>query len=98
MVQDDKEEACIVHEQLLRLVEAGEPRVVGHSLARVAEVFVEVLAQGSKLVERAVAPRVAGLLHKCGAQVGGALQGAMGRLGPEELQRFQAAMAGQFSD
>lgn len=63
-----------MHEQLVSLCEAQDPRVVPHA-AKVAAVLAEVLGHGKQLVAGPVGLRAAQLLHR----LQGAVPGECGR-------------------
>lgn len=79
-----------MHEQLVRMTEAQDPRLLGPgnaALPKVLAVFTEVLGHGTRLVEGETGLRMARLLHQLqasvpgGSGVGRERQGRTGGLG-----------------
>jgi importin-5 len=94
----DRVEAKTVHEQLLRLVQRSDARVLGEGnalLPRLVEIFVKVLAKGDKLVESPVAAEMAALLRQMQAALpADVFAGFVAALKPKQQQILQGLLAG----
>ncbi|GLI67663.1 hypothetical protein VaNZ11_011915 [Volvox africanus] len=90
----DAVEATAMHEQLVQMCEAQDPRIVPHA-AKVASVFAEVLGGGTTYVAGPVGLRMAQLLHRLqGAVPAEVISSVLSTLKPKQQASYQAYMAG----
>ncbi|PNH09582.1 Importin-5 [Tetrabaena socialis] len=90
----DAVEATAMHEQLVQMCEAQDPRVVPHA-AKVASVFAEVLGGGKTYVAGPVGLRMAQLLHRLQPAVPAeALSSVLSAFSPKQQASYQAYMSG----
>lgn len=94
--QGDTVEAQACHLQLVQMVEAQDPRVLGDagSVAKVVAVFVEALGRGTELVAEDTGRRMVALLQHLQLQAPAVAQEAFGRLSPKQQGHFQTWMSG----
>eukprot|EP01024_Parvocaulis_polyphysoides_P007523 TRINITY_DN12242_c0_g1_i3.p3 TRINITY_DN12242_c0_g1~~TRINITY_DN12242_c0_g1_i3.p3 ORF type:complete len:212 (+),score=34.93 TRINITY_DN12242_c0_g1_i3:21-656(+) len=94
-IKGDATEANVMHGQLVDMVEMNDSRVVGN-LPQVAKIFIEVLAQGSKLVGTEHANKMVSMLKQMESQLApGFVQKVASELTPKEQERFGKVLMGQ---
>eukprot|EP00884_Botryococcus_braunii_P020479 jgi/Botrbrau1/7114/Bobra.0165s0131.1 len=98
----DTVEARIVHDQLLRLVEKGDTRVLGRdnsNLHVIFAIFARILAKGTDLVEADVAKRMAVVLQQMHANMRPeVVTQVVSRLKPKEQNALQQILQAQQTD
>lgn len=95
-LKEDESEARIVHAQLLRLVQASDPRILGEgnsNLPQIVKVMVQVLSRGDALVEKETAASMATLLKQMQAALPSEVfQGFVSQLKPKQLSTLQTIL------
>lgn len=98
-LKSDQAEAVIVHDQLVRMLEKKDVKVLGEAnqnLPQVVPVMMGVLAGDKKLVSRDGAQRMAGLLKQMQNGVPqDVVQGTFDKMSPQEQENLKSIMAGQ---
>jgi len=95
-VLGDAVEAQAVHEQLVAMCEAQDPRLLGDAgrLPKLAGVLVAALSRGTELVTPEVGRRAVALLAALQGTAGAAMSAAFAALSPKQQGAFTAWMAG----
>jgi len=95
----DRVEAQQQHHFLVRLLEAGDVRILGQgnaNLTKIVAILVRVLGDGTRLIEGEVGRRAAALLHQMQGNVpADAVQGPMMALTAKQQANLQVFMSGQ---
>lgn len=98
-LEEDETEAKVVHGQLLRLVLASDPRILGANnanLPKIVEVMVRVLAKGEKLVSAEDAQGMVELLKKMQGMLPAEMfNGFVASLKPKQQATLQAVLEGK---
>ncbi|GLC61179.1 hypothetical protein PLESTB_001728100 [Pleodorina starrii] len=94
----DAVEATAMHEQLVNMCEAQDPRILPHA-AKVASVLAEVLGGGKTFVAGPVGLRMAQLLHRLqGAVPAEAISSVLATFKPKQQASYQAYMSGSIPE
>ena len=101
-LREDTVEARVVHAQLVRMLEAGDPHLLGANnehLSKVVKVFAVAMPTASlseklQLCTVETRDKMRGILSQMQSAMGDALGAAFASLAPEEQAALQQAMAG----
>ena len=97
-IEDDKVEAKVVHAQLLRLLRASDPRILGENnchLPKLVEIIVRVLAKGKDLVDDEDSAGMVVLLKQMqGALPQATFNGFVAALKPKQQATLAALLEG----
>jgi hypothetical protein len=95
-IEEDEIEAKVVHGQLLRLLRASDPRILGENnahLPKLVEIIVRVLAKGKTLIEDEEAAGMIILLKQMqGALPAETFNGFVGALKPKQQSTLAALL------
>ncbi|KAL4539354.1 hypothetical protein Ndes2437B_g02265 [Nannochloris sp. 'desiccata'] len=98
-IEEDEIEAKVVHAQLLRLLRASDPRILGENnahLPKLVEVIVRVLAKGKALIEDEDAAGMVMLLKQMqGALPAETFNGFIGALKPKQQSTLASLLDGK---
>ncbi|CAD7699198.1 unnamed protein product [Ostreobium quekettii] len=98
-LKSDIAEAVVVHDQLIRMIEKRDVKVLGEAnqnLPQVVPVMMGVLAGGDKLVSQDGARRMVGLLQQMQSGIPqDIVEGTFNRMSPQEQENLKSYMATQ---
>jgi len=96
-LEADEAEASVAHEQLVRLVEASDPRILGDAnsnLASILRVFVAVLARRTDLASETTLRRMVTLVQQMRTALPPQVfEGLVGQMTPKQQATLQSVLA-----